>query len=196
MKYAVHIISGTRLFPHLLLNDYSIEDDSFKKTFSVIAASNVPHDTNVISSHTILKFKVDDDGSLKLKARIAPHGNEDSFKHDTRSYCAMCAPTVVRVLLSMATLSGWRVSTADVKEAFLQAGPAERPVYVPPPMESRYKKRFFWLIKAPAYGFVNANSKWKTQSDTLLLSPGLVTSNCRTTDILHEESQCSGPAGC
>lgn len=35
---------------------------------------------NVISSHTLYKVKVKDDHQIRLKVRIASHGNEDSIR--------------------------------------------------------------------------------------------------------------------
>lgn len=43
---------------------------------------DVPSGANVIKSHVLYKVKREDDGYLKLKARIDPHGNEDKMKHD------------------------------------------------------------------------------------------------------------------
>ena len=43
--------------------------------------------TNIISSHAIYKIKLNEDLSLKLKARIAPYANEDSEKDVTKTDC-------------------------------------------------------------------------------------------------------------
>lgn len=40
-------------------------------------------------------------------------------------------------------------------------------------MERADKCRTLWILKAAAYGFVNANTKWQTQSDNLVISLGL-----------------------
>lgn len=106
----------------------------------------------------------------------------------------MCAPSGVRILLSIATLSGWRVYEADVKEAFLHAGPSERPIYARKPMESSDKKWFFWVLKAATYGLVHTHIKWETQIDMSLLSLCLSAITCFNTAILHGEAQISRPA--
>lgn len=169
--FMAHHAQGIPTFP--LLNSFEAEEYVFKNTFTVVAIADVPLNANIISSHTIYKVKVNDDGTLRLKARIEPHGNEDLFKDLMRNDCSMCAPTGVLLLLSLATLLQWRISKADVKSAFLQTGPAENPVYVRPPYEIQDKRRFYWLLQAAAYGLVNGNAKWHTQSDHLLLSLGL-----------------------
>lgn len=79
----------------------------FKKSVCFIKIDDVPKNANIISSHVIYKIKISDDASLKLKARIAPHGNEDSFKFDLKSDCAMCSPCGMRIILSLSSLYKW-----------------------------------------------------------------------------------------
>ena len=167
-------------FPfHVLQKAYKAEEESFKKTVRVIDPSSVPAKENIISSHVLYKIKITDGEGLQLKARIAPHGNEDSIKREMRSDCSMCDPTGVRVLISNATVRKWRISKVDVKSAFLQTGPAERSVYVIPPLVSEDRFRSVWLLLAASYGLVNANAKFQVQSDNLLLDLGML----RVTDI-------------
>lgn len=156
----------------VLFKAYQEEELEFLKTVSVIPRSSLPRNANVISSHTIYKIKITDDDGLKLKARIAPHGNEDSIKEDLKSDCNMCSPSGVRVVLCIASIKGWRITKADVKAAFLQTGQALRDVYVIPPRECT-SKDVYWLLLTAAYGLVNANAKWQSQSDQLFFDLGL-----------------------
>lgn len=79
------------------------------------------------------KVKVNDDAPLKLKARIVPHGNDDSDKQLMWTDCCMCSPLGIRVVLSTAAYRSWRIVCIDVKTAFLKTGPTDRSVYVIPP---------------------------------------------------------------
>lgn len=97
---------------------------------------------------------MNDDNSLKLKARIAPHGNEDSIKTELKSDCNMCSPTGVRMVLLIASLEKWRLTNADVKAAFIQTVQAQRNVYAIPPKEST-DDGFVWLLITVAYGLAN-----------------------------------------
>ena len=81
------------------------------------------------------------------------------------------------MVLTTAALLNWRVYKADVKSAFLQTGKAQRDVYVLPPKESA-DKRHSWLLLTAAYGLVNANAKWQSQSDEELLRNGLQQFSC------------------
>lgn len=82
----------------------------------------IPLGSNIISNHTIYKVKQNDDGSLKLKARIAPPGNKEDQQELLTKVYSTWPPTGLHILESVASLYGWRVYKADVKTAFLQTG--------------------------------------------------------------------------
>ena len=63
--------------PHPVWNTYPNEKTKLLKTVRKVPVINVSENLNVISSHVIYKAKTNDDGSLKLEARIARHGNKD-----------------------------------------------------------------------------------------------------------------------
>lgn len=58
-----------------MLNDYEKTEHEFIKNAQCISRSSVPPDGSFIGNHFRYKVKVDDNESIKLKARIAPHGN-------------------------------------------------------------------------------------------------------------------------
>ena len=94
------------------------------------------------------------------------------MKSDLRSDCCMCSSTGMRIILIIASLYKWRIVKADVKNAFLQTGLAQRDVYVISPRESTSRKSLRLLLAA-AHGLVNSNSNWQLQSDRALLNMGL-----------------------
>lgn len=57
---------------------------------------------------------------------------------------------------------------ADGHAANLQAGEAQRNLYVGPPNNRQIKSIHLWLLLPGAYGLIDANAKWKTQSDKLM----------------------------
>jgi len=147
---------------------YDAEEETFIKTVEIVARDDVPDHANVINSHVLYKLKQNDDGTLKLKACIAPQGNEDDLKDVLNSDCSTYPPTELRIVESIASLFGWKMYKADVKAAFLQTGSAGRDVYVKPLRESGMKSTHLWLLLTVAYGLVNVNAKWKVQSDKRL----------------------------
>lgn len=62
-------------------NAYESEEDSFKRTVDFNSLDSVPDFASVISSQVIYNIMVDDDISLKLKAKNAPHTSEHSMQH-------------------------------------------------------------------------------------------------------------------
>lgn len=73
-------------FEHYTLkNSYNHEDESFWKSVKNVAVSDLPTDANVIDSNVLFKVKQNDDGSLKMTARIARHCNEDNLTKTANS---------------------------------------------------------------------------------------------------------------
>lgn len=127
-------------FPNYgMKNAYLAEEADFIKTVRAILLAQVPSDTNIIASHTVYKVKTNGDQSLKLKARIAPSGNEDSYRDNVCSDCSICPPSGFRIVASIVLLHQWRVANINVKTAFLRTGDAQRHVYVIPSAESDYR---------------------------------------------------------
>ena len=173
-SFLKHHAQGFEQYP--LFNSYKQEEDSFLKTVKIIPSSQLPSGANIINSHTICKVKQNDDGSLKLKARIAPHGNEDDLKDFLDKDCATCSATGLRIVQSVASLHSWTFYKADVKSAFFQTGKADRDVYVRSPRESQMKSSHVWLLLTAAYGLVNANAKWQNLSDDAMFDLSLTQS--------------------
>lgn len=84
----------------------------------------------------------------------------------------MCQPFCVRIVLSIVYLFKWNLNKADLKSAFLQTEEIQREVFVISPREST-DRLDYWLLLTAAYGFVDANVKWKDHSDILITSIGL-----------------------
>lgn len=103
----------------------------------------------------LYKIKHNDDQSLKRKANISPHGNEDDIKDTLTKDCSSRRPTGIRTVQSMATPKGWRIVTGDLKYAFLNTGEAEIDAHVRPPLESKMRTSDVWLVIVAAYGIVN-----------------------------------------
>lgn len=52
-----------------------------------VPVSNVPRNSNFISSHFVYKFKYDFDGKLRVKDRIIFHGHRDAENDNFRKDC-------------------------------------------------------------------------------------------------------------
>ena len=155
-----------------MIKSYDAEEEKYISTVKRVPRRKVPRDANIVSSHVVYRIKVEDDDSLRLKARIAPHGNEDSDIENLKTDCCMCPPSGIRVITVTATVRTWRIVKIDVEMAFHQSGKAERNVYVIPPKDSRLRNEY-WLLLVAGYGLINSNAKWQFVSDNSLLQIGL-----------------------
>ena len=161
--------------PHPIWNAYRQEEAKFMKTVREVSVNKVPKGSNLVTSHVIYKVQANDDGSLKMKARIAPHGNKDKDRDLLKTDSAQCPPTGIRILVSVATIMKWPFAKIDFVSAFLQTGDAKRDVHVISPRECRRRSNY-WLLLTSAYGLVNANAKWQEHCDYLFTNIGLTQS--------------------
>ena len=161
--------------PRALYNAYKDEVQKFMKTVRQVPINKVPRNSNIITSLVIYKVKANDDGVLKMKARIVPHANKDKDRDTLKTDSSQCPPTGIRILTSIATIMHWTISKIDFVSAFLQIGDAKRDVYAIPPRECR-KRSFYWLLLTSAYGLVNSNAKLQENRDHLSSSLGLTQS--------------------
>lgn len=72
--------------PYATANALHAEEFGFRQTVRVISLRDILVDADVIYSHMIYKVKIENEHTLRHKARIASHGNEDSLKHHLRIY--------------------------------------------------------------------------------------------------------------
>ena len=107
--------------PWLVKEAYDIEESNWQGVYEVIDESSVPKNTNVVSSHVAYKIKVSENGSLTLKARICPHGNRDKDKDGIRKDIAAVQFPIIRLMLILSALMGFRVGTIDISAAYLQS---------------------------------------------------------------------------
>lgn len=85
---------------------------------------DIPLNANTMSSHVLYRGNAADDNSFSIKARIATHGNEDSFRHVKKTDCCICIPMGFRLVLATAVVRVWITVKIDILTAFLQTGTA------------------------------------------------------------------------
>lgn len=97
----------------------------------------------------IYKLKLEDGKFLKFKTISAPHGNEDSIKHDLQSECSLCSPVGMGILLSIDAVVKLNIFERDLKTAFLQTGEAIPEIFVIPCKRSKLGKVIWFLFATP-----------------------------------------------
>ena len=103
------------------------------KTIREVPTDKVPKNSNPITSHVICKVKANDDGSLKLKARIAPNRNEGKGKYVLKTDSSQCHPTGIHILRSISAIMKLPLAKIHFTSAFLQTGYATSEMYVVAP---------------------------------------------------------------
>ena len=113
---------------------------------------------DVVETRWVLTWK-DLDGKRTVKARLVARG----FQDPDLAEGLVDAPSCVSLrsshlqVISLSTLKKWKLWSLDVKNAFLQADPFPREVYLQAPPEwcPRLPSRI-WRLNAPAYGLNDA----------------------------------------
>ena len=134
------------------------ELDSLGKfqVFSPIALGKVSKE--VVDTRWVLTWK-DVEGKRTVKARLVARGFQDpdlaAGLVDTSS-CVSLRSSHLQVI-SLSALKRWNLWSLDIKNAFLQADPFPREVYLQAPPEwcPRLSSRI-WRLNAPAYGLNDA----------------------------------------
>ena len=134
----------------------------------------VPHNgQKAISCRLVLVDKVQDDGSLKPKARSVVRGFQEAGLQDLDTFSPVCSKSSWRVLLMVASYRGWAPISVDISNAFLQGGSLQREVYVRPPQELHAPGQLLKLRKA-VYGLVDAPLHWYEALHKSMLSIGAI----------------------
>lgn len=140
-------------------------ESNWSDAYNIVLEKNVPRNSNIITSHVVYKVKTDEQGDREPKARIVPHGNRDLEKDNIRKDSATAQLCIVRLLLALTAILGFKLGFADMKGAYLQNGPIQRDIFVRSPNEWQGGRGMLWnvlwrLTKLP-YGIVEAGRQWQ-----------------------------------
>jgi len=128
---------------------------------------------NVIGTKWVFRNKMDEQGIIvRNKARLVAKGysQEEGIDYD-ETYAPVARIEVVRLLLSYACLSGFKLFQMDVKSAFLN-GFINKEVYVsqPPRFEDHKLSGHVYKLKKALYGLKQAPRQWYERLSNFLLS--------------------------
>lgn len=97
------------------------------------------------------------DGGVKYKARLVIKGFEE--KNPPLSDSPTANKSILRMCICLSTLLSFKVTSSDIRAAFLQSDPIDRTILVKPPKEFRESKEV-WRLHKPVYGLNDASKKW------------------------------------
>lgn len=156
--------------PWLMKESYEKEATNWEGAYEEMNETEVPKGANIVGSHVLYKIKVSEDNSLKLKARICPHGNEDREKDTVRKDSAAAQFPVIRLVCSIIALLGFVIAGFDIAAAYLQSGKCPREIYMRPPMEHKRRRNKIWKLTKLPYGIVEAGRQWQLVCEDWLIN--------------------------
>lgn len=165
-------ISSLEFAPDWLIDD-SIKselDTNWIDAYTSIPLKELPKSANIIGSHFVFKIKEDESHQLKMKARLVLHGNRDRDRYSVRRDSASADLSIVRLIILLAIILGFEISTADVKGAYMQSGPIQREIYVRPPSRINTRQNTVWKLQRLPYGIVEAGRQWLCAIETWMTS--------------------------
>ena len=136
-------------------------------TFKVILREDIPNDANVLPGRFVLTIKSTDDNRAKFKSRYVISGHRDKLKRVMVHSSQTLQPASNRLLLAMASMFGFHVWTADVRQAYLQsAEPLMREIFIkdPVPKFELDGPQCLQLLR-PLYGLCESGDLWHTTLD-------------------------------
>lgn len=156
----------------VMINAYTNEEQNFLNNVKILPRSSNSWCASIISSHTVYKLKQIYDKSLRLKAHIATHGDENSDKDNLHTECCMGPPVGIWIVATTPSTKKWRIVRMDAESSLLQTAAASRKVYVIPSSEFSHRYSVLWHLLPASYGLFNSNYKWKGQSGDAFVSFG------------------------
>ncbi len=77
------------------------------------------------------------------------------------------------IALNLIAKNGWRITTLDVKQAFLELDEIDREVYVILPPEANLGEETIWKLRVAVHSLADASRNWHLTSKRLLASVGI-----------------------
>lgn len=143
--------------------------ENWDTAYVTIKETDIPRSENIIGAHFVFKIKQEEDGTRRLKARLCPHGNRDKLKDEVRKDSATAQFDIIRLMISIIVILGFRMGIIDVKGAYLQSGNIRRKIYVRPPAEIPNTRGQLWLLTKLPYGITEAGRQWQKSVETWLI---------------------------
>mmetsp|Transcript_26722 Transcript_26722/g.40195 ORF Transcript_26722/g.40195 Transcript_26722/m.40195 type:complete len:496 (+) Transcript_26722:168-1655(+) len=143
--------------------------------------SRLPPGANLMRCHMVFTVKRLADGSIeKFKCRLVADGNTQRYGVDfNRIFSTVAKLSTLRLLLAIAAASGYRLTSIDVRQAYLQADLREDLYMQMPPgltdVDSNGNKLIVKLRKS-LYGLRQAGREWADLLSSFLIDWGFTRS--------------------
>ena len=98
------------------------------------------------------------EGVSRTKTWLVAWRFEEINGNNIRKDSPICGKENLRLIILIINLNGWKISTMDIKSAFLQGKPIERGAYLKSPKEAHTKK--IWKLNTKVYGLGDSPRAW------------------------------------
>ena len=155
------------------------------RTWQMIRLKDVPAGSNLMNCHVVWAVKRNADGSIdKFKVRVVADGQTQRHGVDfDRVFATVVKMSTVRFVLAVATLRRMRLTSLDVRQAYLHAK-LDRPLYmrVPPglPRVDAQGERLVCKLEKSLYGLRQAAREWNKLFVGFLIKWGFTQSTADT----------------
>ena len=155
------------------------------KTWEVVLMTSMPDGSNLMNCHMIFSVKRNADGSIdKFKCRLVADGQTQRHGVDfDRVFATVVKMSTVRLLLTVAVAKDMRLTSMDVRQAYLYAE-LDRPLFMrmPPGLvrTDAHGNKLVCKLGKSLYGLRQAAREWNTLFVTFLLAWGFAQSAADT----------------
>lgn len=120
----------------------------------MIPKEYITPDGNFLPGRLVLAIKSTIDGKIKYKGRYVIRGHRDKLKNMLMHSSCTLQPQSFRLLLTLATISGFDICTADIKQAYFEGSePLSREVFIKNPApETGLNLEHFLSLLSLLYG--------------------------------------------
>lgn len=117
-----------------------------------VQRSSLSNDANIEYPHLFFHIKNDgEQGQLRLKCRLLPHGNENKDKDLIQKESSTAQFPIIRVILSLAAILCVPLATIVSKGAYVQVGKLNHEIFMIPP-KGWERQGLVRQILVPTYG--------------------------------------------
>ena len=154
-------------------------------TFEFLRLRDLPARTNLLRCHLIFTVKRKHDGSIdKFKCRLVADGNTQKWGIDfNRVFSTVAKLSTLRLVLTLAAAHDYNLTSADIRQAYLQASLTED-IYmrVPPglPAHDADGHELVVKLRRSLYGLKQAGREWFQLFSSTILHYGFSQSSIDT----------------
>lgn len=122
-------------------------DQNWEDAYEEANERDLADDSNIVSWHSIFKWRKTNLCNIKLKRSIRIHHKHGADREKVRADCAAADMAVIRMLISIGNCLGFTFRSVDIAGEYMQSGLITREVCFRSPREGHRKRGVIWCLK-------------------------------------------------